>query len=102
MPSGAVKTNLVESNTYIGDPEYKPIQVYVLVDPNGFTDDREYVNFRSMLNDCEGTDIHEVAHTEYCSNKEGPFNEEDFDSYYFDNFERIAWDLGFRIIRVVR
>ena len=93
---------IAELNTYSLDPNYSARPIYRVFNPRGELEEKIYYGFRSVLNDFEGTDVFAAVLKEYNENKESNFDEEDFDNYYFDNFKRVAEDIGYRIMGDVK
>lgn len=102
MNNALKSNNLVETNTYELNKNYSPVITYLVLDPDGEEIGAPFVRFRDMLEEMLQSNIGDELRSEYFENLEGPFSEEALDNYAWDNIERVAIDLGYRIVRIIK
>lgn len=96
------ETNSVKSNIYTLNPDKKVTVKYIIIDPDNTWDGNEYVKYRDVITELQGTAIGDAAMEEYVNGIEGKFDQEDFDHWCMDYLEEIASDMGVRIFKVIK
>lgn len=79
-----------------------PNFVWVVYGPNGESIGDPFNSYRSMINELMGSDIGVVVKQEYQDEREMSWTHENLDNWAFDNLERVALEMNYRIERKSR
>lgn len=102
MPQALNSINSVESNTYSLNPDKRVDIKFIIINPDNTFDGIEYADRQSVLTELLNTEVGDELKDQYCENLDRKFDEDEFDEWAFNNFERVAEEMNYRIKDVER
>jgi len=102
MPQALNSINQVKSITYSLRTDKVVVRKWIVIDPDGTFDGIEYPNRQSVLTELLNTEVGDELKDQYCENLDLKFDEDEFDEWAFNNFERVAEEMNYRIKDVER